>query len=262
MRKNNLSILIFIFIITSVSFFSCKKEKDTPTPNSGGDSTTKNWRLAKSYVGGVLYSEYHYNDNNTLTDFVVYINGDTYKTTYIYLNNGKIDKRVSTKNETELTTVYKYIYSNDTLIQIKWYDDLAEQLLKTTDNYLYENSRIWKIAKDYEEPTSVDYTTTYTYGSQGEVLKIEITSANDTTVKRITQTFYSNTAPSFYTNKFDPATPNYSFLLVKTGSYNYLNNANYEKTYTFDDNGNVISETYTNLSTGNATTTTYEYEQY
>jgi hypothetical protein len=245
MKKN----LCFIILISSLVLFSCKKENPATPDNTA--YKLKTYTEAISGTGGPLSATYNftYDSQNRITSmYLVSASSEKFVFTYVtdshismdlLSSSGNIHVEIFFKN-TQLDSTYQYNDTQDT----------------TTEKYVYNASK--QLTKLYEYDYSngdilLSNTTSYTYDSNGNVIKTEDTDKNVETFDYYPDLV--NTMPVL-----SPLLPSRKTNLEKTHTFtsNGYPVGSATSTYTFDSSNRISTITQT-TSDGSIVTKTFTY---
>lgn len=245
MRKN----FCFLIIISTILLFSCKKDNPaTPTNNA---PRVKTYTEAISGNGTSITANYNftYDSQNRITSmYLVSQPSEKFAFTYDSDNQVSIDILSSSGNiHTEaffknsfLDSTYQYNDTQDTSTE-KYVYNASNQLTKLYE-YSYSNGHIL-----------LSNTTSYTYDSNGNVVKTEDTDNNVETFDYYTDLVYAMPVLS-------PALPYKKANLEKTHTVisNGSTVGSATSTYTFDSSNRISTITQT-TSDGYVVTKTFTY---
>lgn len=245
MKKN----FSFFVIISSLIFFSCKKENPATPDNSNYKVKTYSETLVNGSDSVSATYNFTYDAQNRITSmfqvanpsekFVYSYNSDNQVTMDLFSSSGNIHEELFFKNS-HVDSTYQYNDTQDT----------------TTEKYIYNGSNQLTIMYEYDYSNghpSLSNTTNYTYDSNGNVVKTEDTDTNVETYDYYPDLVYTMPLIS-------PLLPSQKTNLVKTHTVtsNGYPVGTVTFTYTFDAQNRISTVTQSELS-GAIATSTFTY---
>lgn len=217
-------------------------------------------------------STYTYDANgNMVRESLVYNDNSTAEYAYTYDANHQVVKLVQSYNgETLFTTTYTYDNRGNVLTQHDVAADKSYETL-TTNTYDSRNNLLSCVIKDvyrYDGQESVSTTTeTYTYDRDDNILSMTYSDGSYSTTNRFTYDDRGNVLKESYSDNEQYShdiTTTYDRYDNITSIATSTSGAPAEKTvwtYTYNDGGDILTETYTSDS-GETDSYTYTYDSH